>query len=261
MVTPYHKFPACFVRINHIFHKGLSYPWPYRIVRIALAGLFIYGGVTNSSIPKHLPQPFPPMIWRRRRFSRFCRGLPLIETIVGLALVLDRPWGLHLITGLLALFVFVLGYGILGDLNVDCGCFGAEELDKRAGLWAAFYRDLILIGVVAPYLYLSRRVRGFNRFLLVLAARMQAGKLLAGIIIAFFVAAGVYLNQRQLFSAGLLLDLLGRHPVLAPLIFLGVYAVAPALFLPSIPLTLAAGFFWGPVWGVSLRPFFRKIGK
>jgi hypothetical protein len=88
-------------------------------------------------------------------------GLPLIETIAGLALVLDRPWGLHLITGLLALFVFVLGYGILGDLNVDCGCFGAEELDKRASLREAFYRDLVLIGVVAPYLYLSRRVREF----------------------------------------------------------------------------------------------------
>ena len=75
--------------------------------------------------------------------------------------LLDRPWGLHLITGLLALFVFVLGYGILGDLNVDCGCFGAEELDKQAGLREAFYRDLVLIGMVVPYLYLSRRVREF----------------------------------------------------------------------------------------------------
>jgi hypothetical protein len=91
----------------------------------------------------------------------FAMGLPLIETIAGLALVLDRFWGLHLITGLLALFVFVLGYGILGDLNVDCGCFGAEELDKQAGLREAFYRDLILIGVVTPYLYLARLVRGF----------------------------------------------------------------------------------------------------
>lgn len=64
-----------------------------------------------------------------------------------------------MIMGLLALFVFVLGYGILADLDVDCGCFGADELDKRAGLRAAFYRDLILIGVVMPYLYLSRQIR------------------------------------------------------------------------------------------------------
>jgi uncharacterized membrane protein YdjX (TVP38/TMEM64 family) len=100
-----------------------------------------------------------------------------------------------------------------------------------------------------------------NRFFLALAARMQMGKFLAGIIIALFVAAGVYLNQQQLFSAGLLLDLLGRHPILAPLIFLGVYAVAPALFLPSIPLTLAAGFFWGPVWGVVFSISGATIGS
>jgi hypothetical protein len=60
--------------------------------------------------------------------------------------------------GLLALFVFVLGYGVLGDLDVDCGCFGAEELNKQAGLRTAFYRDLILIGIVMPYLYIVRRV-------------------------------------------------------------------------------------------------------
>ena len=57
------------------------------------------------------------------------------------------------------MFIFVLGYGILGDLNVDCGCFGAEDLDKQAGLAQAFYRDLILIGLVVPYLYLYRWFR------------------------------------------------------------------------------------------------------
>jgi uncharacterized membrane protein YdjX (TVP38/TMEM64 family)/Fe-S oxidoreductase len=100
-----------------------------------------------------------------------------------------------------------------------------------------------------------------NRFFLALAARVQTGKILAGIIIALFFAGGVYLNQQQLFSTGLLLDLLGRHPVLAPLIFLGVYAVTPALFLPSIPLTLAAGFFWGPLWGVVFSITGATIGS
>jgi uncharacterized membrane protein YphA (DoxX/SURF4 family) len=138
----------------------LVHPWPYRIVRLALAGLFIYGGVTKLFDPKAfaatisaydlVPEAFLPVV---------AIGLPLIETIAGLALVFDRPWGLHLITLLLALFVFVLGYGILDDLNVDCGCFGVEDLDKQAGLREAFYRDLVLIGIVAPYLYLSRRIR------------------------------------------------------------------------------------------------------
>jgi uncharacterized membrane protein YphA (DoxX/SURF4 family) len=147
-------------RIGSIFRQGLVHPWPYLVVRIALAALFIYGGVTKLFDPKAfaatisaydlVPEAFLPVI---------AIGLPLIETIAGAALVFDHPWGLHLITGLLALFVFVLGYGILGDLNVDCGCFGVEDLNKQAGLRQAFYRDLVLIGIVTPYLYLSRWVR------------------------------------------------------------------------------------------------------
>jgi len=101
-----------------------------------------------------VPEPLLPVV---------AIGLPLIETTAGLALLFGRIWGLHLITGLLAMFVFVLGYGILTDLNVDCGCFGAEELDKRAGLRAAFYRDLVLIGLVCSlslYLQMDQKKAG-----------------------------------------------------------------------------------------------------
>jgi uncharacterized membrane protein YphA (DoxX/SURF4 family) len=160
LVDPYSINSSCFTKIKDIFRQGWVHPWSYRIVRMALAVLFIYAGVTKLFDPKAfaaiisaydlVPEALLPFL---------AVGLPLIETVAGLALLLDRPWGLPLITGLLVLFVLVLGYGILGDLDVDCGCFGAEELDKRAALRAAFYRDLVLIGVVAPYLYFCRRVR------------------------------------------------------------------------------------------------------
>jgi uncharacterized membrane protein YphA (DoxX/SURF4 family) len=160
LADPYSKKSICLKQIRDVVRQGLAHPWPYGIVRVTLAALFIYGGMIKLFDPKAFaatisaydlaPEALLPLV---------AVGLPLVETVAGLALLVDRPWGLHLITGLLALFVFVLGYGILGDLDVDCGCFGAEELDKRAGLRAAFYRDLILIFVVAPYLYLSRRVR------------------------------------------------------------------------------------------------------
>ena len=148
--------------IKKILHLGLAHPWPYRIIRLALACLFIYGGVSKlfdpgafaATISNYdlVPETILPIL---------AIGLPLVETIAGLALVFDRSWGLHVITGLLVLFALVLGYGILGDLNVDCGCFGADELNRQAGLRSAFYRDLALIGLVAPYLYLSRRFRAF----------------------------------------------------------------------------------------------------
>lgn len=145
-------------RPRTFFHQVLVLVWPYRIIRIALACLFIYGGVVKLFAPKAfaatistyqlVPEMFLPVV---------AIGLPLIETIAGLALIFDCSWGLHLISGLLALFVFVLGYGVLGDLNVDCGCFSTEELDSQSGLRMAFYRDLILLGLVVPYLYLFRR--------------------------------------------------------------------------------------------------------
>jgi uncharacterized membrane protein YphA (DoxX/SURF4 family) len=149
-----------FQRAGNFFRQALGNPWFYRIIRFALAALFIYGGVVKLFDPKAfaatistydlVPEVLLPVV---------AIGLPIVEIIAGIALVFDRIWGHHLITALLIMFIFVLGYGVLGDLNVDCGCFGAEELDKQAGLRAAFYRDLLLIGMVMPYLYAARWFR------------------------------------------------------------------------------------------------------
>ncbi|HRV45510.1 MAG TPA: VTT domain-containing protein [Smithellaceae bacterium] len=100
-----------------------------------------------------------------------------------------------------------------------------------------------------------------NRFMLAMTARIKTVKFLVGILIVSLVLGGVYLTQQNVFSAEALTTLLGRYPVAAPLIFLCIYAVAPSLFLPSIPLTLAAGFFWGPVWGVIFSISGATIGS
>ncbi len=89
-----------------------------------------------------------------------------------------------------------------------------------------------------------------NRFVLATSARLMTPKFILILMIVLLIAGGVYLNQQGIFSADALKNILSRHPVAAPAIFLLIYSVAPALFLPSIPITLAAGFFWGPVWGV-----------
>ncbi len=138
----------------------LSSLWLYRGVRLALAALFIYGGIVKLLDPHAfartlsaydlVPEPLLPVV---------AIGLPIVELLAGLALVFDLRGSLATIAGLFALFLVVLGYGILQDLDVDCGCFGAEELNKQAGLRLAFYRDLALAGIVIPYLYISRRMR------------------------------------------------------------------------------------------------------
>jgi uncharacterized membrane protein YphA (DoxX/SURF4 family) len=44
--------PFNLIRIKRIFQQGLIHPWPYRIIRVALAALFIYGGVIKLFDPK-----------------------------------------------------------------------------------------------------------------------------------------------------------------------------------------------------------------
>lgn len=100
-----------------------------------------------------------------------------------------------------------------------------------------------------------------NRFMLAMAYRVKTVKFLAALLMVLLVLCGVYLTQQNVFSADAMTALLGRYPVAAPLIFLCIYAVSPSLFLPSIPLALAAGFFWGPVWGVVFSISGATIGS
>lgn len=148
-------------KANDIIKNIFTIPWLYRIVRFGLAALFIYGGAIKLLDPKGfariissydiVPEVFLPFV---------AIGLPLVETVAGVALLFDIRGSLAVISGLLGMFVFVLGYGILNDLNVDCGCFGAEELAQRDSLLLAFYRDLVLVGIVVPFLYMFRWFRG-----------------------------------------------------------------------------------------------------
>ena len=45
------------------------------------------------------------------------------------------------------------------------------------------------------------------------------------------------------------LDVVAAHSATAPALFIGAYAVAVALLLPTLPLNLAAGALWGPALG------------
>ena len=133
--------------------------WPDRVIRGVLAFLFIYGGGLKLMDPKAfaaalshydlIPEMLLPVV---------AVVLPALEVVAGMALLFNLPGGLTVITGLLVLFVAVLGYGILTDLNVDCGCFGPEEIEGQQSLRQAFIRDLFLIGA-ASFLYYTRRTR------------------------------------------------------------------------------------------------------
>ncbi len=135
--------------------KALQSIWSYRFVRILIGLVFILSGF--SKITK--PQSFAVII---DAYGLVPSGLTIIvavfliivELLAGFALLLDLKGGLTTISLLLVVFMSILGYGIWMGLDVDCGCFGPEDIEAEAfhGLRSALYRDfLILAGIV--YLY------------------------------------------------------------------------------------------------------------
>jgi hypothetical protein len=99
-------------------------------------------------------------------------GLPVLEVLAGIGVILAVRGGLSLMLSLLVFFVVVLWYGILSNLDVDCGCFSAEDLNNQAGLWQAFYRDLIMIGA-ALFLYLTRWLQSGQKVYLPFRAKIN----------------------------------------------------------------------------------------
>lgn len=68
---------------------------------------------------------------------------------------------------------------------------------------------------------------------------------LAGLVAAAHSSgAAAYLEPERLRG------LIAGHGVLAPAIYMLIYTLAPALFLPGLPITLAGGVLFGPLWGV-----------
>jgi uncharacterized membrane protein YphA (DoxX/SURF4 family) len=132
--------------------------WLYRSIRIIIAGIFLWSGVTKFFNPKTFAVLIEaygliPESW----IMPVAIGLPALEVIAAIGLLFDIRGSLTIITGLLALFMLILGYGIWLGLDIDCGCFGPEDPEANAyhGLRPALYRDLLLI-TGAIYLYLWR---------------------------------------------------------------------------------------------------------
>jgi uncharacterized membrane protein YphA (DoxX/SURF4 family) len=107
--------------------------WLYRLCRWTLGGIFIYAGSTKLLEPEIFAVLIEAYgIVPERLLMPVATGLPLLEVIAGIGLLFDIRGSLSLTTGLLVLFMVVLGYGIAMGLDVDCGCFGPEDPEAEA---------------------------------------------------------------------------------------------------------------------------------
>ncbi len=140
-----------------IAKKMLVSPWPYRMVRLGLGVLFVWAGVTKLRDPEAFAKIIstyelvPEVLIVPISF-----GLPGLEIIGGLGLIFDLRGSLSVIFCLLVMFVLVLWFGILKDLDLDCGCFSPADLKEHGALRAAMLRDLGMMAAVA-YLFWWRR--------------------------------------------------------------------------------------------------------
>lgn len=132
--------------------KLLSSPWPYHLVRVAIGVVFLWAGLLKILDP----MAFAGVIEEFRLVPRgwaipLGYGLPVVEAIAGVALIVDFPGSHLVIGGLLVMFLGVLGWGLAKGLDVDCGCFGPGDPEARVfhSMWIVAIRDVVMLaGVV-----------------------------------------------------------------------------------------------------------------
>ncbi|MFA4919756.1 MAG: MauE/DoxX family redox-associated membrane protein [Thermodesulfovibrionales bacterium] len=125
--------------------------------RVVLGAVFVYAGFIKLIDPKAFAVSISRYdIVPQILLAPVAIGLPALEFLAGLGLIINIRGSLTVIFSLLFLFVSVLGYGILNNLNIDCGCFSEEDIKGFNSLRIAFYRDLIMIAI-ASCIYAYRR--------------------------------------------------------------------------------------------------------
>lgn len=83
------------------------------------------------------------------------------------------------------------------------------------------------------------------------AQKKRSWKPLVFLALLVAAVAGVHLSgAAQYLQQEKLQALIGSYGVLAPAIYILIYALAPVLFLPGLPITIVGGIVFGPFWGV-----------
>jgi len=133
--------------------------WSYLLLRIAIGGIFIYSGAVKLLDVKGFARMISLYdLVPEQLLAAVAIGLPSLELVAGIGILFEIPGALSAILAMLLMFCSILWYGILKDLDIDCGCFSTAELKGQDSLRQALYRDFVMIAVCC-YLYLYRFLR------------------------------------------------------------------------------------------------------
>ncbi|HKL25260.1 MAG TPA: MauE/DoxX family redox-associated membrane protein [Desulfuromonadales bacterium] len=132
--------------------------WLYHGLRLVLAGIFFWSGVTKAVHPMQFADIIGAYgLLPEALLLPAALSLIAAEILAAAALLFEKRGGLTLIALMTLLFVGVLSYGLLLGLDIDCGCFGPGDPEAEAfhDLRGALLRDLLLLAAIG-YLYLWR---------------------------------------------------------------------------------------------------------
>lgn len=142
---------------NGRIETGRFFPVMGCAVRWVLAGIFVYSGSVKLVDPSRFAEIIAGFgLLPDALIYPFAVLLPFIELVAGIGLVFALRGSLPAIAVMLVMFIAVLLYGIHLGLDIDCGCFGAEDPEQAyKGLKAALARDAVMMAAVL-FIYWSR---------------------------------------------------------------------------------------------------------
>lgn len=89
---------------------------------------------------------------------------------------------------------------------------------------------------------------------LTIGEESKKGGMIKRIIVLLLVIAAIFAirstGATRYLEQNALRELIQGYGALAPVFYMIVYTVAPALFLPGLPITIVGGILFGPFWGV-----------
>ena len=132
--------------------------WPYVMIRVGIGLVFLWSGLVKLGDPRAFSILIDAFGLIPGSFAfPAAVVIPIIEILIGAALVFDIRGGLSAAAGMLVFFMSVLSYGMAMGFDVDCGCFGPD--DPASGLFhglpGALFRDAVFAAGMV-YLYLWR---------------------------------------------------------------------------------------------------------
>jgi uncharacterized membrane protein YdjX (TVP38/TMEM64 family) len=112
-----------------------------------------------------------------------------------------------------------------------------------------FFLDHSDVRDASAYESQSSEKRGIKSFLLVVKRVLRRKRFMLAIVLFGLALFIYYLKQNGYLAPESIVVFLQSHPVVAPLVFMLVYAVMVVCLVPTLPLNLGAGLLWGPYWG------------